>query len=193
MHIWVTRSRAISKSVKIRMHSYRCTQATIAAPQTRPCRSSRPRPKRGPPPGRDGLAGAAPEPPAAPTGCNLAPARSRAARVDHERREAAFRRLRWPPRACHARHERNQRCHWRRGPRRPHTRACSGRSAHSAGPRGPQRLAGAHAAAFEGGAATPLRSAPAQRTGWGESWATRMRGPGGAEAAEKSYQVKSSQ
>ena len=44
-----------------------------------------------------------------------------------------------------------------------------------------------------GGAVAALKPAPARQTGRGESWATRVRALGGAEAAEKSSQVKSSQ
>ena len=42
-----------------------------------------------------------------------------------------------------------------------------------------------------GGAVAALKPAPARQTGRGESWATRVRALGGAEAAEKSSQVKS--
>ena len=108
-------------------------------------------------------------------------------------REAASRRLRRPPRASRARHARLRRCCWHHGPRRPPARAYGGRCGPAGPAGGPPRPASPAPLARGGGAAAPLGSAPARQTGRGESRATRGRVPGGAGAAEKSSQVKSSQ
>ena len=108
-------------------------------------------------------------------------------------REAASRRLRRPRRASRARHARLRRCCWRHSPRRPPARAYGGCCGPAGPPGGPPRPARPAPLARGGGAVAPLRSAPARQTGRGESRATRGRVPGGAGAAEKSSQVKSSQ
>ena len=170
-----------------------CTYATMAARKECRCRLSDPRRGRGPPPGQARAARSRPGAATAPNGGNLAPARSPAARSTISAREAASQRLRWPPRASHARHARLRRCCWRHGPRRPPARACGGRCGPAGPAGGPPRPASPAPLARGGGAVAPLASAPARQTGRGESRATRGRVPGGAEAAEKSSQVKSSQ
>ena len=167
--------------------------ATTTAAETRPHRPSQAWREHGSPLGRDRPAGAAPEPPAAPNGGNLAPARSRAACVHNQRLRG---RLPAAPTAAEG---------VPRAPRTPLTLLLAPRPAPTAcasvrrllrparPPGGRPRPAGLGPLARGGGAAAPLGSAPARQAGRVKSWATRVQVPGGVEAAEKSTQLNSSQ
>ena len=180
----------ISHNLEISRISRVRTYATIAAGKECRCRLSDPRRGRGPPPGRARAARSRPGAATAPNGGNLAPARSPAARELYQRPRG---RLPAAPTAAEG------------VPRAPQTLLLAPRPAPAARasvrrllrparpPGGRPRPAGLAPLARGGGAAAPLGSAPARQTGRGKSWATRLRVPGGVEAAEKSTQLNSSQ
>ena len=183
----ISHNLEISRILRVR------TYATMAARKECRCRLSDPRRGRGPPPGRARAARSRPGAATPPNGGNLAPARSPAARELYQRPRG---RLPAAPTAAEG---------VPRAPRTPLTLLLAPRPAPTAcasvrrllrparPPGGRPRPAGLAPLARGGGAAAPLGSAPARQTGRGKSWATRVRVPGGVEAAEKSTQLNSSQ
>ena len=162
--------------------------ATTAAAQTRLRRSSEAWRECGPLPGRARPIGAAPEPPAAPNGRNLARARSSSARVHHRRPRGCL--LAAPLAAGTV----------PRAPRAPPTLPLTPLPAPTAGasvrrpmlgpPGGPPRPATSARSARGGSAVAVLWPVRARRKARRESWAIGARDAGRLSVAEKSSQVK---